>query len=84
MFVDKVMSPTSPSTQSRDDGACSGGAVVHNTLLSWSLYAGVEMSAPGRGDAGSLKARRTLVNERYHFFYRGDDKSVCLVSEIDI
>jgi hypothetical protein len=30
------------------------------------------------------RSRETLVNECYRFFYRGDDKSVCLVSKIDI
>ena len=30
------------------------------------------------------RSRETLVNECYRFFYRADDKSVCLVSKIDI
>src|SRR5262245_5263875 len=39
-----------------------------------------------QGGATLVRCRvlRTLVNERYRFFYRGNDESVCLVSKIDI
>jgi hypothetical protein len=38
----------------------------------------------GPGNAGSLQVPRTLINERYRFFNRGDYEPVCLVSKIDI
>jgi hypothetical protein len=66
------------------DSASTSGAAIR-ALIRHSLkpiFKPVDNS--GQGDASSLQARRTLVNERYRFFYRGDDESVCLVSQIDI
>ena len=67
--------------------ASTSGAAIRaliSTGLKPEAFKPVDKLLSGRGDASSLQARRTLVNERYRFFYRGDDKSVCLVSEIDV